>query len=402
MMREGSSAAHALSACIFRRASQRSMRVPLLRPRIALDWKQRQRLRLGATLLALSTIGALQCSQAADHRCKETMTPMAAGELTSALSFTASALQTRAQPDTEEQWRLIFDAWRKDPTNQMQLQQQVDEKRVREAALIKFGIIPYSKAELARQANSHTCNEAFRVLQEVFYSSAEAMEWDWAEGELERFVVWRQDRRRTPSQLAAAKPVEQAQRKYSKACLQSDVPQEMGSDLVKQAVGLLYFENEPICSALRMREDKIRTALHCFMDFLSGKESDPLKAAKQGKGRYWFAFEAQPADRFQICSRSLPKAVDGALHPAIDSVTLEIAPTSAPVSPISWVTSPSAGTSLYLRGYFAYADADAALSRMRSSEFGGCVALNVSARCLLHACQTTPIMSVTCPVFQSC
>lgn len=257
-----------------------------------------------------------------------------------------------------------------------------------------------TSAEKARQAVNATCSTAFKNLVTTFDLNRQALGIS-PKYDLGDFFAWYFQSTLSPALRSKAAPVVDAQRAYEQACLQQPIPPEMSPSAVHRAVGVLMYDGKVFCTALRTSATEIVTAQHCFIDALTGKRNSDVQSFLSGTGTMWFAYEAEPKNRYGVCRGSIPPArTSGSYAPARDVARLQIAPTTAPVPQIVKSGAPIAdGTPLYIRGYFPFTDPNLApLDRMRSTKVGGCFAHAVAGNCFFHACQTTPLMSGA-PVF---
>lgn len=312
------------------------------------------------------------------------------------------------QPDIltqAEKPKIFFDASTKTTLGDLhfadpRVQQQSDPK-VATDEVKQLEPLNLSSAETARLASSAQCQAAYNNLVMTFELNKESMGfWKDPGRSVADFIPWYYQSSLSQANRDKAKPVLQAQEKFSSACLEYDVPPEVNSALIQRAVGILMFGDKVFCTALRVSTDEVLTAKHCFLNLNTGSVSPDASAVLKGSGQMWFAYEAEATKRFGVCRSSLPSAIGKAVEPAKDSVRIRIAATKAPVAPMKWVTPPiKSGSSLYLRGYFPFTDkSTTALGRLRSTLVGGCFAHSGAGRCFFHACQTTPIMSGA-PIF---
>jgi hypothetical protein len=227
--------------------------------------------------------------------------------------------------------------------------------------------------ELQRQAAGGACISSLASARTVFENTKVAMGYDIAETKpFSYFTSWYFEEA-TDAQRALAAPVVGAQMKFGDDCLSRDVPKELSEPELKRAVGVLFFGDDPLCTGLRVDEQRVLTAKHCFLwasGPAAGKALPHTLSVKQGRGSLWFGYEAEPSKRFEVCRQSLPSDFNGELSPDIDNVLINIARTSAPAPSIKWADrAPMEGTPLYLRGYFAFAGDAEPLARMRGTRF---------------------------------
>jgi hypothetical protein len=196
-----------------------------------------------------------------------------------------------------------------------------------------------------------------------------------------------------------AQPVVDAEIKFGEACLDQKIPQEMNADLVKRGVGMLIYDDKVFCTALRIGNDQLLTAKHCFVHADTGEATPPLAGIMHNKGNIWFVYESEPNDRFEVCRQTVPKA-SGWFSPDLDNVTVKISKPHTDAPPVTRATLPiHNGASLYLRAYFPFvAGNHTVLEQMRSTGAGACFAHAATDRCFFHVCQSTPIMSGA-PIF---
>jgi len=259
----------------------------------------------------------------------------------------------------------------------------------------------FSPGEQKRQVQSAPCNLAYDHLLQVFTSSSTSM--GFPEGTSPReglgnFVSWYLSPWLSADNLKNAQPVVKAENEFEKACLRSEVPAEMNPDLIKRAVGVLSYETQPFCTALRATDSEVITARHCFSSE-DGKLQPQTESALAHGGHIWFQYEGEPQNRYEVCEQSLPRATNVGFLLHQDNIRVKIAKTQLPAVPWRWYALPlRQGISLYIRGYFPFASEATILGRMRATAFGGCASIAADERCVFHACQSTPIMSGA-PVF---
>lgn len=283
------------------------------------------------------------------------------------------------------------------PLRQINVEDAINEAQNNDTGL------SFSSAEKTRQKESSVCDKAYNRLVKAFSDNRKAI--DFPEGlndtdGLARFIPWYLDRNISQLHLNRAKPIVDAQINYSQVCLASDVPSEMSPDMVKRAVGLLTFGDQPFCGALRAGVSDVITAQHCFRNPETGELLPQTMAVLSGQGQMWFSYEAEPNNRYEVCRSSfLLKTGKVLFLPYSDNQKITIAKTQQPVSLWNWSSLPlKSGTSLYLRGYFPFTSDSSTLSHMRATAHGGCASFGANDRCLFNACQSTPIMSGA-PVF---
>lgn len=265
--------------------------------------------------------------------------------------------------------------------------------------------VQYSTAEKQRQAQSGPCAAAYKSLiaavranGEVFDSRA-ALAPQFA---LNSFFGWYFAPENRDKQTLAA-PIVAAERAYARDCLTGAIPPEMNPNLVKGAVGILSFEGQPFCTVLRASEDSLFTDKHCFLYTETGELRPQTKAALSSQGgKIVFQYEGEPDTIYEVCPNSLPRAASTGFLPEGDVARVKTAKTKMPVSPWRWTdATPTAGTSLYMRGYFEFAPEAASLQRMRSTALGGCAVIGSDPRdrCVFNGCQAVGGMSGA-PVFK--
>ena len=257
--------------------------------------------------------------------------------------------------------------------------------------------IKVSTDELSRAKKSQECRTALSNLNKSFERNRVDMGFDpdSAFG-LNDFSTWYFTTTRSPQQQAAAALVVKAQQAYDQACLSNAVPVDVGPDLIRRAVGMFSFNEIPFCTGLRTKGTEVLTARHCFLNN-DGTASKFLTLARLQRGNIWFSYEAEPDKRFEVCTKNV---ADGEpLSISSDQLTVTIAPTIAPLSPVSLRSQPiPEGTSLYVRGYFAFGTESEILERMRATAYGGCIVLFQKNGCTFHSCQALSGMSGA-PVF---
>lgn len=257
-----------------------------------------------------------------------------------------------------------------------------------------------SQAERARLGASSSCSTSYKDLSRLFELNRKALGIP-AAFDLGSFIAWYYQPDLPPALRAKAQPVIDAQRKFDKACLESSIPREMGPSLMQRAVGVLMFENKVFCTAMRVSPTEIMTAQHCFVDPITGLRTADAETSVKGQGRLWFAYEGEADTRYEVCHSSLPTPRVGSNYaPAADVARVRTAATRTAVPEIVFAKTPiETGMSLYIRGYFPFADSsEGVLARMRSTKAGGCFAHSAAGQCFFHACQTTQIMSGA-PIF---
>ena len=292
---------------------------------------------------------------------------------------------------------VLGDLFKPDP----RVQQQSDPIDVKTDA-VKLEPMTFSPAELSRQAKSSSCSTAYRSLASSFESNKLAMGF-WTEPgyTVADFVNWYFQSDLSDESRQKAAPVIQAQERFDKSCMESNIPTEMNPVLIQRAVGLLMLDSKVFCTALRVSETEVLTARHCVVNPRTGATSNDARAVLAGKAKMWFTYEAEPGSRYEVCKSSLPQTASTGFTPSGDNIRLRTSRTKGPVAPLKWSTTPvKSGSSLYLRGYFHFAvGASGPLERLRSTAAGGCFAHAGGGRCFFHGCQTTPIMSGA-PVFK--
>jgi hypothetical protein len=275
--------------------------------------------------------------------------------------------------------------------------QQVDDSE----AVIEAGkreSLVLSDAEKKRQQAGGECRDVLSRLQATFDAQRNAMQYP-DERDLAYFAVWYHDSKLTAAQKEAAKPVINSQWEFDKACLSKQIPSEMNPDLIRRAYGVLMYGEQVFCSGLRIKADTVLTARHCFIKADSGKQTSYTKLAAEGKASLWFAYEAEPELRFEVCRTGIPASGNHSIAPQDDHIEVRIASTAQPLAPIRFVKDPiRAGTSLYMRGYFAFGSDKNQIDRLRATAHGGCIAMAVRDRCIFHGCQSIPLTSGA-PIF---
>lgn len=278
--------------------------------------------------------------------------------------------------------------------------QQVNMSKALQQAYENIPSLTFSQTEKIRQVNSLVCTASYNRLMKIFLENRKKIHFpddqDDSEG-LAKFVSWYINPGTLQSDKDLAMPIVTAQRDYDKDCLVKEIPSEMNPDLLKRAVGILFADTQPICIALRQGANSIITAQHCFRS-PDGNLHSYTKGAILGINKIWFAYEAEPSNRYGVCRNSIPKVERQPFRPYADNLRLIIANPHLPAAPWKWAAPLSSGVSLYLRGYFHFSNETADIDRMRATANGGCAVLEAKNRCIFHACQSTQIMSGA-PVF---
>lgn len=259
--------------------------------------------------------------------------------------------------------------------------------------------LTFSLAETNRQAQSGTCDGAFDNLLRKFSENSASLGLAGTSSiyGLSAFVSWYLNPKTSEATKTLAAPVIDAERNYDSACLTSNIPNEFNPVLIKRAVGILVFAGQPFCTALRMSSTDLLTAKHCFVSEKSDLLPHTVSSLKGGE-KIWFQYEDEPENRYEVCRDSLPQTSRKTkLLPFEDNIRLKTKQTARPPPEWKWSTA-QPGASLYLRGYFPFAEEESLIQRMRSTAKGGCAAITVRNRCTFHACQSTPIMSGA-PIF---
>jgi V8-like Glu-specific endopeptidase len=281
----------------------------------------------------------------------------------------------------------------------IRIQQQVDDDKAKQQAK-KQNALRTSSKEDERASQGHSCRAALTALEQTFESQRSAIGYpDRSELGLGSFGPWLAKAELTPSQRQAADLVVAAEKRFGDECLSAAIPPEMNPDLVKRAVGIISFEDQVFCTALRINETEILTARHCFVSSQDSSPTMEVRQALNGAGRMWFSYEAEPDKKFEICTRSLPVGRRERLEPPSDHISVAVARTNTPPPSISWYTAQlPAGSTVYLRAHFMFAPSPNPVDALRATRYGGCVVVAHRERCVFHACQTLPVMSGA-PIF---
>lgn len=281
-----------------------------------------------------------------------------------------------------------------EPLKQVPIDDALNEARNLDPAL------KFSPAEQKRQQNSKACRVAYANLVSTFLPLRQSFGLGGlpADVALTQFVGWWLAPERTAADRVTAMPVLNAQRAFDSACLSRDIPAEIDADAIRATVGLLVFNDLPVCVAFRINQSSILTARHCFVQG-SGELTQMAKALSETgtSARLWFQYEAEINNRFEVCRASLPKVDEVELHPERDRIKMAIAATDAPIPAWEWADA-KPGQSLYVRVYFPFGSEVSFLERLRGSSSGGCAALVVKGKCVLNGCQSLPLTSGA-PVF---
>lgn len=286
--------------------------------------------------------------------------------------------------------------------------QQVNFEAVKKDARKSGGLPAFSPAENSRIKESRACDASVEALQDLFEEARPYLTGYPADRGLESFVAWYVQASTLELSNTSVAQLVKGQRTFAEQCLRKDVPPELNPLQIQSAVGLLTFERkegaktvvEPLCGALRVSLSRVRTALHCFASPSRGDVHPRIEQVRRGQVKLWFQYEAEPGSRYEVCTSSIPDPGAG-FSPDEDSADVTIAPTPPPAPQLRFSAgAPPAGSSLYMRGYFPFSEDGEApvLAFQRSTAYGGCSALRSAGRCLLHGCQSTPLMSGS-PVF---
>lgn len=346
-----------------------------------------------------ATLVPVACALAADKLCAGPAVPLANQELVLAPVPLVNSTDAQALPfplvdPLGGVLRSLVQGRAAEPLKQVPIDDALKEARNINPAL------KFSAAELTRQQNSKACGAAYSNLLSAFLPLRQSFGLGGlpADVALTQFVGWWLMPERTAAERAAALPVLNAQQAFDSACLTRDIPGEMDPAAIRATVGVLVFNDLPVCVALRMNPSSILTARHCFVQ--ASGELTPMAKALGGAGasaRLWFQYEAESNDRFEVCRASVPKVDEVELHPERDRIKVAIAATAAPMPAWEWADA-KPGQSLYVRGYFAFGSEASFLGRLRGSSSGGCAALVVKGKCVLNGCQSLPLTSGA-PVF---
>lgn len=280
------------------------------------------------------------------------------------------------------------------PLRQVQIDDVINEGKFTNPS------IKFSAAESKRLQASSQCKASFDRLLAEFVAVRAGLGFDGlsAPDGLALFGAWALSPTRTPAELALAAPVLAAERSYDAACLAYQIPSEMPGDDIRRAVGVFVFSGSPVCTGFRMSQSTVLTARHCFIT--PAGELAPLTRHLQDPSqteKLWFVYEGEPTDRFEVCRSSVPAKGEPQLYPERDYIRLTVAGTKSPPPAWEWAEA-SLGQSLYIRGYFPFGTESTVLGRLRATSSGGCAAMVVKGRCILHGCQSVPLMSGA-PVF---
>lgn len=349
---------------------------------------------IGAAMLAAS-VGA----SAADKLCADSVVPLANHELALAPVPLVNLPGGHALPvplvdPLGGVLRSLVQGRAAEPLKQIPIDDALNEARNLDPAL------KFSPAELTRQQNSKACGVAYANLISAFLPLRQSFGLGGlpADVALTQFVGWWLAPERTAAERAAAMPVLNAQRAFDSACLSRDIPGEIDAAAIRATVGLLVFNDLPVCVAFRINQSIILTARHCFVQ--GSGDLTPMAKVLGGIGasaQLWFQYEAEANNRFEVCRASVPKVDEVELHPESDRIKVAIAATSAPMPAWEWADA-KPGQSLYVRGYFPFGSEVSFLERLRGSSSGGCAALVVKGKCVLNGCQSLPLTSGA-PVF---
>lgn len=276
------------------------------------------------------------------------------------------------------------------PDDERPLQQVLFDDAKKEAE--RRAVMHFDSEEKKRQEAGKECTTALEKLQSVFKEERARMRFP-SNRDLAYFASWYFSLKTPDEDRRAALRVVEKQREYDEKCLAEPIPVGMDEQAVRNAYAVLMFEDKVLCTGLRDGQQRFTTARHCFVND-EGALLEDVVLAHAGKGRFWIRYQGEPQMRFEVCRSSLPRTSMSALTAANDHLTVQTAKTAAPAPTIRRAQLPlPEGTSLYLRGWFAFAKGPDPLEMLRATRHGGCVVTASVNRCLFHGCQATPGMS---------